>query len=63
MADILPNLELRKKRLTVKISELELNLDRMDLRKMELAEEVTKIEENMNATLKAIDDLKKELGE
>jgi hypothetical protein len=60
--DITPNLDLRKKRLVVKVNELKLNLDRMELRKMELADELTKIEENTVATLKAIDELQKEIG-
>jgi hypothetical protein len=63
MSDITPNLDLRKKRIQVKISELALNVERMDLRKMELAEEGAKIDENLLATTKAIEALNKELGE
>lgn len=61
MADITLNLDLRKKRITVRISELKLNLERFDLRKAEIADELVKIEENIQATIKAILDLEKEL--
>jgi hypothetical protein len=61
--DIQPNLELRKMQLTVRISELKLNLQRMDLRKMELKDEEQKINVNIDATNKALIDLNKELGE
>ena len=63
MADITPNPELRKKRLKFRILELELNMERMDVRKAEMDEEKAKIDENLTATQKAIDDIKKELGE
>ena len=43
MADIDPNLELNRKRLSVYITERKLQLERLDLRKMEIAEELKKI--------------------
>lgn len=50
MADKMPNLDLTRKRLSVHITEMKLQLERMDLRKLELAEELRKIEENIEAT-------------
>jgi hypothetical protein len=50
MADIDPNKELNKKRLLVHVTEMKLQLERFDLRKMEVAEELRKIEENIAAT-------------
>jgi len=61
MADIITNLELRQVRLKVKIAEMQLNLQRMDLRKMELDDEKRHIDENIIATHKTIQDLQKEL--
>lgn len=60
MADIKPNLELRKMQINVKISELRLNLQRMDLRKMELRDEESRINDNILATNKALEELQKE---
>lgn len=60
MVDIAPNIGLRKKQLQIRIAELKLNLERMDLRKMELEEEKRKILENEMATFKAIEELEKE---
>ena len=50
MGDIMPNIELNKKRLVVHISEMELQLQRYDLRKLEMQDELQKIEENIRAT-------------
>lgn len=60
MSDIAPNLDLRKKQISIRLSELRLNLDRMDLRKMEIEEERKKILDNEKATQKAIEELQKE---
>lgn len=49
MADIQPNMELHRKRLTVHITEMKLQLERLDLRKLEIADELRKIEENIKA--------------
>ena len=62
MSDIKPNLVLRQKQIQVKISELKLNLERMDLRKMELDDEKSKIDLNIDATNKALDELQIQLG-
>ena len=50
MADIDPNKDLNKKRLQVHVTEMNLQLERFDLRKMEIREELRKIEENVKAT-------------
>ncbi len=50
MADILPNQDLNKKRLQVHVTEMKLQLERFDLRKMEIAEELRKIDENIKAS-------------
>jgi hypothetical protein len=50
MADLDPNKELNRKRLSVYVTERKLQLERLDLRKMEIAEELKKIEENIKAT-------------
>lgn len=50
MGDIMPNAELNKKRLSVHVTEMELQLQRYDLRKLEIKDEITKIEENITAT-------------
>ena len=50
MADLGPNSELNKKRLSVHVTEMKLQLERFDLRKMEIQEELRKIEENIKAT-------------
>lgn len=63
MSDIKPNTSLRRLQLQVRVSELNLNLQRMDLRKAEIDDEKVKIELNIEATQKAIQDLKSELGE
>lgn len=58
-----PNKLLRKKQLNVRLLELQLNLERMDLRKAELEEEKRKIDANLEATNLAIEEIKKEIGE
>jgi peptidoglycan hydrolase CwlO-like protein len=50
MSDNMPNLDLGRKRLSVHITEMKLQLERFDLRKMEIQEELRKIEENINST-------------
>jgi hypothetical protein len=50
MADLDPNKELHAKRLSVHVIEMKLQLERLDLRKLEIAEELRKIEENIKAT-------------
>jgi phage-related tail protein len=50
MGDIMPNQDLNKKRLQVHVTEMKLQLERFDLRKMEIQEELRKIDENIKAT-------------
>jgi len=50
MADNTPNQDLNKKRLQVHVTEMNLQLERFDLRKMEIQEELRKIDENIKAT-------------
>ena len=50
MGDLGPNQDLTKKRLQVHVTEMKLQLERFDLRKMEIQEELRKIEENIKAT-------------
>jgi len=50
MADIGHSQELNKKRLQVHVTEMKLQLERFDLRKLEVAEELRKIDENIAAT-------------
>lgn len=50
MADLDHNKELNRKRLQVHVTEMKLQLERFDLRKLEVAEELRKIEENITAT-------------
>lgn len=61
MADITPNLQIRKRQLGIRIAELELNKDRMYLRKLEIEEENKKIDLNIEATDKALVELRKEI--
>ena len=49
MTDITPNLDLHRKRLSVHITEMKLQLERLDLRKLEIADELHKIDENVKA--------------
>lgn len=50
MADLGPNLDLNRKRLSVHVTEMKLQLERFDLRKLEIQDELRKIEENIKAT-------------
>ena len=50
MADIGHSQALNKKRLQVHVTEMKLQLERFDLRKLEVAEELRKIDENIAAT-------------
>jgi hypothetical protein len=50
MADIGHSQELNKKRLQVHVTEMKLQLERFDLRKLEVAEELRKIDDNIAAT-------------
>lgn len=62
MSDIKINLDLRQRQIKLRIMELELNMERMSVRKAELDDEKSKIDTNIEATQKAINDLQKELN-
>jgi hypothetical protein len=62
MSDIDPNRHLNQKRLQIELDTMKLNIQRMDLRLMELDEEKKTINENMIATTKHIDELQKRLA-
>lgn len=51
MGDIKPNLNLHSKRLSVHISEMKLQIERLELRKFEIQDELNKIDENIKASL------------
>ena len=63
MADITPNAALNRKRLAVEVGSLRLNLERFELREMELAEEQLRLKENKEATLKRIAEIEKQIQE
>lgn len=54
MSDIDPNKKLNDKRLAIESSSMKLNLERYELRLMEIEEEKKKITENMEASIKRI---------
>ena len=61
MGDIAPNTELIRRRLKLKKSELAVSMERLDLRKLEILDEVKKIDDNINLTRQAIEELDIEL--
>ena len=61
MADKMPNNLLAKKRLAVELGTMNVNLDRMDLRLMELDAEKDSVKENMEATKKRIIEITEQL--
>ena len=63
MADIKTNVDLNKKRLSVELSAMRLNLERADLRLMELDDEKARINENKESTAKRIVELQEQLQE
>jgi predicted nucleic acid-binding Zn-ribbon protein len=63
MADKGPNKELNRKRTQIEISSLRLNLERFELRFMEIEDEKIKLQENIDSTNKRLDELKVILGE
>jgi hypothetical protein len=62
MGNIPQNLDLQRMRLSIRVSEMKLSLERADLRLVELEDEKNRILENREATKKEIDNLTKELG-
>lgn len=61
MADISPNQDLARKRLKVEYSNMLLNVERMELRLMELDAERVVIEDNMTATKKRVNEISEQL--
>lgn len=62
MADIGPNTVLNRKRLQVHMSEMKLSMERMELRKMELMDELKKIDENVQASQAEIQKIQSQLN-
>ena len=64
MADIgtKQNVDILKKRLTVKKMELEVQLTRMELRKMECQEEMDRLDRDMGLTGQEVVKIKEQLG-
>ena len=63
MADLDPNKRLNRKRVQIEIGTLQLNLQRFDLRLMEIEEEKIKVQENIDASNKRIGELQTSLSE
>ena len=63
MADLEPNKRLNRKRMEIEVGSLQLNLQRFELRFMEIEEEKVKLQENIDSTNKRIDEIRHILGE
>jgi hypothetical protein len=61
MTDQGPNLAILKKRLGIRISEIQIQLDRLDLRKLELNEELNRINDTIKSLNNEMVDAKKQL--
>lgn len=59
MSDIDPNKKLNDKRLQIEMGTLQLNLQRFELRFMEIDVEKIKLQENMDASSKRIAEIQK----
>jgi predicted nucleic acid-binding Zn-ribbon protein len=62
MADLDPNKKLNKKRMEIEIGGLQLNLQRFELRFMEIEEEKVKLQENIDSTNKRIEEIRNIIG-
>ena len=62
MADITSNKKLNDKRLQIEMGTMQLNLQRFELRFMEIEEEKIKLQENIDASNKRILEIKSLLG-
>jgi hypothetical protein len=62
MTDIDPNKKLNDKRLQIEMGTMQLNLQRFELRFMEIDEEKIKLQENINSTNKRITEIQTVLG-
>lgn len=63
MADIIPNKEIHTKRLKVELKTAYLNVERIELKLMELEDEKLAVSNNMLATQKRISELEAQLKE
>ena len=63
MADLEPNKKLNRKRSEIEVSSLQLNLQRFELRFMEIEVEKVQLKENIDSTNKRIAELQKVLLE
>lgn len=63
MADLEPNKKLNKKRAEIEIGSLQLNLQRFELRFMEIDAEKISLQENIASTHKRIEEIQKSLTE
>jgi hypothetical protein len=63
MVDIDPNKKLNDKRLQIEVGTLQLNLQRFELRFMEIDAEKIKLQENIDASNKRIAEIQKVLTE
>lgn len=61
MADIAPNTELSRRRLKLKKSEMSLQIERLEFRKLEILDETSKLDANIAATRVAIEEIDSEL--
>lgn len=59
MGDVMESLEVAKIEKEVRRAELLLSLKRMDLRRVQLHDELRRLEENYRATQKALEELEK----
>lgn len=62
MPNIQNNPDLHKKRLKIELLQMKTNMERMDLRLLELEDEKKAVEENKVATIKQIADLEAQIG-
>lgn len=62
MSDNDPNKKLNDKRLQIEMGTLQLNLQRFELRLMEMDVEKTKLQENIESSTKRIAEIKELLG-
>jgi len=63
MSDNDPNKRLNRKRVQIEIGTLQLNLQRFDLRLMEIEEEKIKVQENIDSSNKRIIELQTSLSQ
>ncbi len=62
MADVMPNYQLEKKKLSKQKAAMRLNIESQELEMMEMEDRKVKYTENIAASLKAIEDLEKRIA-